>query len=258
MSLETQFGGKTALITGAGKGIGRALAVRLSGYGAKVYALARDQNDLTSLKDECPTVEPICVDLMDWDATRKALSQIEPIDILINNAGFGGMQPFLQVTSDVFDQVIGVNLKASVNVSQVVAEKLIEAGKGGSIVNITSMAGKRTLANYSVFCSAKAGSDMLAKGMAVELGQHKIKVNSISLGCVSTPTFQKFVEACGGQGNIDQILAQVKSRTPMTGSDDHPIIPMDDVINTILFMSSDLCGMMSGENIVLDGGFCAT
>lgn len=151
-----------------------------------------------------------------------------------------------------------MNVKAVVNVSQIVAEKMIEAGRGGSIVNITSMAGKRTLSNYSVYCAAKAASDMLAKGMAVELGQHKIKVNSISLGCVWTPTFQNFVELCGGKGNMDTILATVKARTPMTGSEDHPIIPMEDVVNTILFMSSDLCGMMSGENVVLDGGFCAT
>lgn len=99
---------------------------------------------------------------------------------------------------------------------------------------------------------------MLAKGMAVELGQHKIKVNSISLGCVWTPTFQSFIELCGGKANMDTVLATVKNRTPMTGSEDHPIIPLEDVVNTILFMSSDLCGMMSGENVVLDGGFCAT
>ncbi len=85
-------------------GIGRALAVRLSNYGAKVYALARDQNDLTSLQSECSTIQTICVDLMDWDATRTALSQIEPVDVLVNNAGHGGMQAFLQVTPEAFDQ----------------------------------------------------------------------------------------------------------------------------------------------------------
>lgn len=69
-----------------------------------MYALARDESDLTSLQSECSTIQPICVDLMDWDGTRTALSQIEPVDVLVNNAGFGGMQPFLQVTPDIFDQ----------------------------------------------------------------------------------------------------------------------------------------------------------
>jgi enoyl-[acyl-carrier protein] reductase III len=95
---------------------------------------------------------------------------------------------------------------------------------------------------------------MLTKAMAVELGPKKIKVNSVSLGCVWTPAFEKFIDLFGGVGNIDAILAGVKQRTPLGD----PLLPMDDVVNTILFVLSELTSMMSGENVVLDGGFCAT
>jgi len=115
-------------------------------------------------------------------------------------------------------------------------------------------AGQRTFANYSTFCSAKAGLDMLTKTMAVELGPQKIKVNSVCLGCVWTPAFEKFIDLFGGVGNMDAILAGVKQRTPLGD----PLLPMDDVVNTILFVLSDLTTTMTGENVVLDGGFCAT
>lgn len=95
---------------------------------------------------------------------------------------------------------------------------------------------------------------MLTKTMAVELGQHKIRVNSVSLGCVWTPAFEKFVNLFGGPANLDAILASVKARTPLGD----PILPMDDVVNTILFVLSNASSMMTGENVIVDGGFCAT
>lgn len=95
---------------------------------------------------------------------------------------------------------------------------------------------------------------MLTKTMAVELGPHKIRINSVSLGCVWTPAFEKFVNLFGGVGNLDAILSNVKARTPLG----EPILPMDEVVNTILFVLSNISSMMTGENVVLDGGFCAT
>jgi NAD(P)-dependent dehydrogenase (short-subunit alcohol dehydrogenase family) len=95
---------------------------------------------------------------------------------------------------------------------------------------------------------------MLAKTLSVELGPHKIRVNSVSLGCVWTPAFEKFVKLFGGTGNLDAILANVKARTPLGD----PMIPIEDVVNTILFVLSNMSSMMTGENVVLDGGFCAT
>ena len=118
-----------------------------------------------------------------------------------------------------------------------------------------SQAGKRPLANYSIFCASKAGLSMLTKAMAVELGKYKIRVNSVTLGCVWTPAFEKFVNLFGGAGNLDTILANVKSRTVLLGDS---ILPMDDVVNTILFVLSNMSSMMTGESVVLDGGFCAT
>ncbi len=85
-------------------GIGRALTIRLHSYGASIYALSRTREDLDSLQDKCPGVKTICVNLLDWEATRVALQDLESIDCLINNAAIGKMQPFLEITSDVFDE----------------------------------------------------------------------------------------------------------------------------------------------------------
>ncbi|XP_041829203.1 L-xylulose reductase [Melanotaenia boesemani] len=117
--MEISFAGKRALVTGAGKGIGRATALALARCGAKVTAVTRTQADLNSLVQECDSITPVCVDLADWAATEAALQNVGPIDLLVNNAACAKLQPFLEVTPDQFDQLFSVNVKAVLHVSQI-------------------------------------------------------------------------------------------------------------------------------------------
>ncbi|XP_015275842.1 PREDICTED: L-xylulose reductase isoform X2 [Gekko japonicus] len=181
-----RFVGRRALVTGAGKGIGRAVAVALSRAGAHVVALSRTQADLDGLQKECPGIQTLCVDVGDWEATEAALNKVDDIDLLVNNAGIALLQPFLEVTKDAFDRSFSVNLRAALQISQIVARKLIARGAPGAIVNVSSQASQRAVLDHTVYCSTKSALDMLTKTMAQELGPHKIRVNSVNPTVVLT------------------------------------------------------------------------
>ena len=125
--MSLSFDKKRALVTGAGKGIGRAIALALAGADAETFALSRTQADLDSLKQECEGINTVCVDLADWDATKKAVEAIGPIDLLVNNAGISILDPFLDVKPEDFDKMFAVNVKSMICVSQVVAKGMVNA-----------------------------------------------------------------------------------------------------------------------------------
>ncbi|XP_050775999.1 L-xylulose reductase isoform X1 [Gopherus flavomarginatus] len=186
MEPDRSFSGRRALVTGAGKGIGRAAALALSRAGAQVIALSRTQADLQSLEREGTGIETLCVDLGDWDATEAALSKVGAIDLLVNNAAVAVLQPFLEVTKEAFDRSFDVNLRAVFHVSQIISQQMIARGVQGAIVNISSQASQRALQDHAVYCSTKSALDMLTKVMALELGPHKIRVNSVNPTVVMT------------------------------------------------------------------------
>ncbi|XP_077482108.1 L-xylulose reductase [Stigmatopora argus] len=243
--MEISFKGKEALVTGAGKGIGRATALALAHYGANVTALTRTQSDLDSLVKECPAIIPVCVDLADWKATEATLKNIGPFDLLINNAACAKLQPFLEVTPDQFDQSFNVNVKAVLNVSQIVARGMIARDSRGSIVNVSSQASQCALKNHTVYCATKAALDMLTKMMALELGPHQIRVNSVNPTVVMTEM--------GRRGWSDPEKAKtMTSRIPLGR-----FAEVDEVVNSILFLLSDKSTMINGVSLPVDGGFLA-
>ncbi|XP_061520083.1 LOW QUALITY PROTEIN: L-xylulose reductase [Phycodurus eques] len=243
--MEISFKGKHALVTGAGKGIGRATARALARYGAKVTAVTRTQSDLDSLVQECPSVVPVCVDLADWQATEAAIRDVGPVDLLINNAACAVLQPFLEVTPDQFDQSFAVNVKAVLHVSQVVARGMVARRSGGSVVNVSSQASRCALKNHTVYCATKAALDMLTKVMALELGPHQIRVNSVNPTVVMTEM--------GRRGWSDPEKAEaMTSRIPLGR-----FAEVDEVVNSILFLLSDKSTMTTGASLPVDGGFLA-
>ncbi|CAH2291821.1 L-xylulose reductase [Pelobates cultripes] len=135
---------------------------------------------------ECPGVETICVDLADWSATEAALSSVGPVDLLVNNAAVAKLQPFLEVTEEVFDQSFAVNVKSALLVSQIVARQMIAREVPGAIVNVSSQASQRALQDHSVYCATKGALDTLTKVMALELGPNKIRVNAVNPTVVMT------------------------------------------------------------------------
>ncbi|CAL8122220.1 unnamed protein product [Orchesella dallaii] len=245
------FHDKKILVTGAGRGIGKAIVAELYGRGAKVYALSKTHANLKSLTEEFPNVIPICVDLENWEETRKAVEPIEPLDCLINNAGVVEPLPILQVTPESFDTHFNVNLRGALNVSQIVAKKMITKGNGGSIVNISSVSGQKAISGLGPYCCSKAALDMLSKCLALELGANQIRVNSLVLGPVATDIANADNYEGVSNEKMDNCLEMLLRRTP-TGK---LFKPMSDVVNTILFLISNQTTQITGQCLALDGGF---
>ncbi|CAB3378896.1 Hypothetical predicted protein [Cloeon dipterum] len=242
------FKDKKVLVTGAGKGIGRATVRRLCQLGAHVVAVSRTQSDLDSLRDEFSgSVTSVCVDLADWTATRERLSEAaKGVHCLVNNAGVALLEPFMDVTEEHFDRSFGVNVKSVLNVSQIVAADMIARKEGGSIVNISSQASQRALAEHATYCSTKGALDMLSKVMALELGKHKIRVNCVNPTVVMT--------AMGRLGWSDPDKAgPMLSRIPIGRFAEE-----QDVVEAILFLLSDSAAMVHACILPVDGGFLAT
>lgn len=243
MEPSRSLAGRRALVTGAGKGIGRAAALALSAAGVQVIALSRTRADLESLAQEGAGIQVLCVDLADWEATEAALSKVGDVDLLVNNAAVAMLQPFLEVTKEAFDRSFSVNLRAVLHVSQIISRQMIARGVAGAIVNVSSQASQRALQEHAVYCCTKSALDMLTKAMALELGPHKIRVNSVNPTVVMTD-----------MGRINwsepQKAAGMIRRIPLG-----KFAEVDDVVNSILFLLSDGSAMTTGASLPVDGGF---
>ncbi|KAM4031766.1 L-xylulose reductase [Anomaloglossus baeobatrachus] len=244
--MQIDFTGHRALVTGAGKGIGRGTVRALRAAGAEVIALSRSSEDLESLARECPGVETVCVDLGDWSATEAALSNLRPVDLLVNNAGVALLQPFLEVTAEAFDRSFDVNVRAAILVSQIVARQMIKRRVGGAIVNVSSQASQVALQNHSVYCATKGALDMLTKVMALELGPKKIRVNCVNPTVVMTDM---------GRANWSDAdkAAPMLNRIPLGR-----FAEVDEVVHSILFLLSDKSTMITGSCLPVDGGYLVT
>ncbi|XP_066090869.1 L-xylulose reductase isoform X1 [Saccopteryx bilineata] len=274
--MELGLAGRRALVTGAGKGIGRSTVQALHAAGVQVVAVSRTQSDLDSLVRECPGVKPVCVDLGDWEATERALAGVGPIDLLVNNAAVALLQPFLEVTKEACDISFNVNMRAVIQVSQIVARGLIARGTPGSIVNVSSQASQRALTNHSIYCATKGAMDMLTKVLALELGPHKVS----PLGCLpshsqcaqGSPAHLADPHVSHAQIRVNAVNPTVVM-TPMgkanwsdpqkakTMLDRIPLgrfAEVENVVDSILFLLSDQSSMTTGSTIPVDGGFLAT
>merc|ERR1719378_215335 len=178
--MGSDFEGKKYLVTGVGACIGRGVAQELIKLGAKVWGVSRTKANLDSLKEECPGIECVHLDLTDWEATKAALEPLPVMDGLVNNAAIAVVQPFLDVNPEDFDLLFNANVKQVINVSQIVAKKMISAGNSGSIVNVSSQASQAALADHTIYCGTKGALDMITKVAALELGPKKIRVNAVN------------------------------------------------------------------------------
>ena len=240
-----RFEGKRALVTGAGKGIGREIALLLAGSGATVVAVSRTEDDLASLRREIDC-EAIVADLADVKEARAAAQRAGPVDLLVNNAGISIPQPFLETTVEAFDRTIAVNLRAALVIAQVVAASMIERGRGGAIVNMSSQASMVGLADHAAYCASKGALDQLTRVMALELGPHRIRVNAVNPTVTLTPMGQM---AWGDPAKSDPMKAKIPLRRFAA-----PI----DVAQAVAFLLSDEAAMIHGVTLPVDGGFLAT
>ncbi len=240
--MDTPFAGKSVLVTGAGKGIGRAIAVMAAARGATVVALSRSPDDLAALAQEigCRT---IAVDLADAEAARAAARSAGPVDYLVNNAGITILEPVLETTLEHFDLVHAVNTRAPLIMAQEYARDRIARGLGGAIVNVSSNASWMGWIDHAAYCASKGGLDALSRVMANELGRRGIRVNCVNPTVTLTP-----------MGEF--AWSDPHKATPMR--DRIPIgrfLRPEEVAETVLYLLSDAASSLNGLTLPVDGGF---
>lgn len=243
--MKIDFNGKRALVTGAGKGIGREISKVLSSCGAKVVALSRSEEDLTSLKKEigCETIQ---ADLQSALEAKLAAEKAGEINLLVNNAGISIPQSFLDTTVDAFDKTFAINVRAAMIVTQVVARGMISRKKGGAIVNLSSQASMVSLTDHTAYCASKGALDQLTRMMALELGPHQIRVNAVNPTVTLTPMGEM---AWGDSKKSGPMLAKI----PL-GRFAKPV----DVAHAVAYLLSEQADMIHGAMLPIDGGFLST
>ena len=239
-----RFDGRRALVTGAGKGIGRDIVRRLTADGAVVVALSRQAEDLASLAEETGC-ETIAVDLEHLDAAAEAVQRILPLDLLVNNAGIVRLAPALTVAMSEFAAVLAVNTMAPLRLAQVVAADLIRRARPGAIVNVSSISAATGFADHAAYCASKGGLDAMTRVLAVELGPHGIRANTVNPGVTLTPM------AVQAWSDADKSAGMLR-RVPL-GRFCQP----DDVAGVVSFLLSDDAAMLNGVSLDIDGGFHA-
>lgn len=236
------FTGKRVLLTGAGKGIGRATAEILVARGAKVVALTRSAADVAALQQDlgCEAIE---VDLADAEATRTAARAALPADYLINCAGTTDLQSFLDTSVEAFDRLIAVNTRAPMIVAQEYARDLLARGQKGAIVNVSSVASFVGIPDHAAYCASKAGLDGLTRVMAKELAPLGIRVNAVNPTVTLTPMAVKaWSDPAKAAGMMNRIPVGRFAESA-------------DVTEVILFLLSDAASMVNGVAMPVDGGY---
>lgn len=241
--------GKRALVSGAGRGIGLAAAAALAEAGAHVTLVARSAGEIEAAAEAIRAAEgaagALTLDVLDLDGTARAIAAAEPFDILVNNAGTNRPKPFTDVTHDDFDAVMDLNLRAAFFLAQAVTRRLIEAGRPGSIINISSQMGHVGAANRTIYCASKWALEGLTKAMAVELAPHGIRVNSIGPTFIETPLTRPFFEDAAFKASV---LTKIKLGR---------LGQVEDLMGAILFLACDASALMTGSALVVDGGWTA-
>jgi NAD(P)-dependent dehydrogenase (short-subunit alcohol dehydrogenase family) len=247
---QISFKKKNVLITGAGKGLGRATAIAMAEGGAHVYAISRTYRDLEKLeiliKKTKGKITKINCDVTNYDQLSKCINKIKNIDILINNAGTNIPDLFKNVQQRNLEYLINLNLKAAFNVAQLVIRKMLRNKiKYGSIVNLSSQLGHVSMEGRSVYSMTKFGIEGLTKGMALELAKHNIRVNAICPTYVETPLVKKVFQ----NKKLKKIIL---GKIPMGRTATEA-----EIATSICFLASESASMITGTSLLVDGGWTA-
>ena len=230
------------LVTGAGKGIGRATAKLLSTRGADIVALSRSAEDLATLAAEigCRT---ITVALADAGQTRAGARDAMPCDLLVNCAGTTELDAFMDLTAETFDSIMAVNCRAPLIVAQEYARGVITRGAKGAIVNVSSVSSFIGFADHAAYCASKGALDGLTRVMANELGRQGIRVNGVHPVVTLTPMAEK---AWSDAAKSGPMLARI----PLGR-----FVQPEEVAAAIAYLLSDDAAMVNGIDMPVDGGF---
>ena len=244
---------KVALVTGAGKGLGKACAIALAEAGAKVIILSRTKSDLVKVskiikKTKGKSQSFVC-DVTKLDELKNILKRINRLDILVNNAGNNRPQHFTEVSQENLEYLTNLNMKAAFNVAQLCAQKMVNAKNrkkiGGSIIHMSSQLGRVGCEGRNVYNMNKFGIEGLARGMAFELASYNIRVNTVCPTFVETPMVKKFFK---NKKFKDKMLKNI----PLGR-----VAKESDVATAVAFLAADSSEMITGTSLLVDGGWTA-
>ena len=241
---------KYALVTGAGKGLGRACSIALAEAGATVIALSRTKSDLDKLEKDVKKIKgkiiKIECDVMNYQDLKEKLNKIKIIDILVNNAGTNIPEPFENIKQSSMNYLVDLNLKAAFNVAQLVVKKMLKNKKrSGSVINMSSQLGHVGMIGRNVYNMTKFGIEGLTKGMGVELAKKNIRVNSVAPTFVETPMVKRFFKN-------NKFKKLVLGKIPIG-----KVATESDIATTVCFLASSASSMITGTSIIIDGGWTA-
>ena len=244
---------KTALVTGAGKGIGKGCAIALAEAGANLIIISRTEKDLTKVSKIIKKFSSKCrfyvCDVTHYNEIKKIINKQKKIDILVNNAGINIPEHFTKVQKKSMDYIVNLNTISTFHLAQLCALKMLEAKNrkkiGGSIINMSSQMGHVGAPIRSVYNMTKFGLEGLTKGMAIDLAKNNIRVNTICPTFVKTQMTKKFFRD-------KEFKKKVINNIPLGR-----IANVSDVATAVAFLASDASSMITGTSILVDGGWTA-
>jgi len=241
---------KYVLVTGAGKGLGRACSIAMAEAGAIIIALSRTQSDLDKLEMQIKKLKgkiiKINCDVMNYEDLKEKLNKIKRIDILVNNAGTNIPELFQDIKQKSMNYLIDLNLKAAFNVAQLVVKIMLKNKiKSGSIVNISSQLGHVGMIGRNIYNMTKFGIEGLTKGMSLELAKKNIRVNTVAPTFVETRLVKKVFKN-------KKFKKMVLSKIPMG-----KVATESDIATAVCFLASPAAAMITGTSLVVDGGWTA-
>jgi NAD(P)-dependent dehydrogenase (short-subunit alcohol dehydrogenase family) len=226
-----------------------ACAAALAQAGAHVVLAARTASEVNevaeAIRREGGAAEAITLDITNVGRAVATMAGVEPFHILVNNAGTNRPATFLDVTIEDFDYLVDLNLRAAFFVTQAVVRRMVESGIKGTIINISSDMGLVGGPNRTVYCATKHGMEGMTKAMAIDLGQHGIRVNTICPTFIETPLARSFLAK-------EEVRSWVLSRIKLGR-----IGQVEDLMGAVVFLASDASSLMTGSAMVIDGGWAS-
>ena len=244
---------KIALVTGAGKGLGKACAIALAEAGSNLVIISRTKKDLDQVSKIAKRFKVKCksyvCDITNYNEIKKIINSQPKIDVLINNAGTNIPEYFDKVKRENMEYLVKINTVASFNLAQLCALKMLKTKNrkkiGGSIVNMSSQMGHVSGPKRSVYSMTKFGLEGLTKGMALDLAKYNIRVNTICPTFVVTPMTKKFLKD-------KKFRRDMLSNIPLGR-----FAEMSEISSAVVFLASDAASMITGTSLLVDGGWTA-
>lgn len=239
--------GRRAVVTGAGRGIGLALAAALAEAGARVTLVARSGSEVGEAADAINarghSAQGQSLDVTDLDAVSRFFADHPAFDVLVNNAGTNRPKPMTEVSEDDFDAVLDLNLKSSFFVTQACVKRMLAERLRGSLIHIGSQMGHVGGPNRSLYCASKWALEGLNKAFALDLAKHGIRSNIIAPTFIETPLTKPYFDDDAFKADV---LAKIKIGR---------IGVVEDLMGSVVFLASEASSLMTGSSLVIDGGW---